>query len=342
MMSNSWRDPVWRGAFLLLARAVSTNGECDTPAPPDGTGEVASQPVRQARRVRLGVRHRHAEGHAVAAWLAARRVLLALPHADQLPRTTSRLRTVTVDPKTGLEHAPPDVRFNPTSDNKTGMAFATLEEQFRNTESGKTGIFCAICHSFAATRDTPFHNYERSGTEYVPCGRPRVARRPLLPIGAAGPVQRRRPVEAQPRLLDRRRARTGCRRTRSCSPERFGPMAANDAPTPTDATTAPCSATTCPTRRSIRRSTRAITRRCSCAPRCARRAHDVTNALPIKNTLGKWAGGFPIERTYTEWVNSRYADRPGNKFFDPKFKRDCQHCHMQQDYGQPRHRADSV
>ena len=31
----------------------------------------------------------------------------------------------------------------------------------------------------------------------------------------------------------------------------------------------------------------------------------------------------------------RYADRPGNANFDPRFKRDCQTCHMQQDYGQP-------
>jgi hypothetical protein len=46
-------------------------------------------------------------------------------------------------------------------------------------------------------------------------------------------------------------------------------------------------------------------------------------------------GGFPIERTYTEWSNSRYADRPGNAHYDPHFKRDCQSCHMQQDYGQP-------
>jgi hypothetical protein len=63
--------------------------------------------------------------------------------------------------------------------------------------------------------------------------------------------------------------------------------------------------------------------------------HDVTNALPIKNPIGKWVGGFPIERTYTEWANSAYADRPGNTNFDPRFKRDCQSCHMQQDYGQP-------
>ena len=63
--------------------------------------------------------------------------------------------------------------------------------------------------------------------------------------------------------------------------------------------------------------------------------HDVTNALTIKNPLGSWVGGFPIERTYAEWLSSRYADRPGNANFDPRFKRDCQSCHMQQDYGQP-------
>ncbi len=63
--------------------------------------------------------------------------------------------------------------------------------------------------------------------------------------------------------------------------------------------------------------------------------HDVTNPLTIKNAAGKWVGGFPIERTYTEWLGSRYADRTGNDHFDPDFKRDCQTCHMQQDYGQP-------
>jgi len=39
--------------------------------------------------------------------------------------------------------------------------------------------------------------------------------------------------------------------------------------------------------------------------------------------------------TYAEWAGSRYADRPGNRNFDPAFKRDCQTCHMQQDYGHP-------
>jgi hypothetical protein len=70
--------------------------------------------------------------------------------------------------------------------------------------------------------------------------------------------------------------------------------------------------------------------------------HDVTNALPIRNSLGKWVGGFPIEPTYTEWATSAYADRPGNKNFYPKFKRDCQSCHMQQDYWPAWYCADLV
>src|SRR5579864_9737063 len=44
MMSNSWRDPGWRAAFLLLSRATSANGECDTPAPPDGTPKAPHNP----------------------------------------------------------------------------------------------------------------------------------------------------------------------------------------------------------------------------------------------------------------------------------------------------------
>src|SRR4029077_4165788 len=91
------------------------------------------------------------------------------------------LRNVKVDPTTGIETAVADPNFNPTSDNGTGVAFATLETQFRNTESGKAGVFCAVCHSFAATRDTPFHNYARAGTEYHPALG--TAARPLL-LGA--------------------------------------------------------------------------------------------------------------------------------------------------------------
>ena len=44
MMANAWRDPVWRGAFLLAARQTSTNGECSAPDPPDGTARARHNP----------------------------------------------------------------------------------------------------------------------------------------------------------------------------------------------------------------------------------------------------------------------------------------------------------
>jgi len=44
MMSNAWRDPVWRAAFLALARGTSLNGECDTPEAPDGTHKATHNP----------------------------------------------------------------------------------------------------------------------------------------------------------------------------------------------------------------------------------------------------------------------------------------------------------
>ena len=71
--------------------------------------------------------------------------------------------------------------------------------------------------------------------------------------------------------------------------------------------------------------------------------HDVTNPATIKNEFGNWVGGFPIERTYTEYLSSRYADRTSvvngvkvpNPNYDANYKRDCQTCHMQQSFGQP-------
>ena len=93
MMSNSWRDPVWRAAFLLLARAVSTNGECDTPAPPDGTPKATHNPFALAGQCASAFDIGTGTGHRVAPGLAARRVLLALPHADQLRRQRPAART---------------------------------------------------------------------------------------------------------------------------------------------------------------------------------------------------------------------------------------------------------
>jgi hypothetical protein len=332
MMSNSWRDPIWRGAFLLLARAVSTHGECDTPAPPDGTRKAKLNPFAKpgecASEFNIGTRTvtLSRPGSLLDAFCS--RCHMPTNYLDNVP-----LRNVTIDNKLGLEWAPADTRFNPTSDNNTGIAFATVNEQFRNTESGKTGIFCAICHSFAATRDTPFHNFERSGAEYVPAVGTE-SRTDLLSavqqelFAVADPTKRNLgySIGAGSFRLSPHAIVLG---------ERFGPLAANPPPTPDDHNTSTVFGERVPFHQLDSSKHKGYHSAMFVRAEMCAACHDVTNALPIRNQLGKWVGGFPIERTYTEWADSRYADRPGNTHFDPRFKRDCQSCHMQQDYGQP-------
>ena len=335
MMSNSWRDPVWRGAFLLLARTVSTNGECDTPHPPDGTPKATHNPFAKAGECasvfNIGTKHvtLSRPGSLLDAFCS--RCHMPTNYLDNVP-----LRNVTVDAKTGLESAPADTNFNPTSDNHTGIAFATMDEQFRNTESGKTGIFCAICHSFAATRDTPYHNYERGGSEYTPAVGAE-ARTDLVPpgqqdiFGVADPTKRNLGYSVG----------AGAYRLSPHAivfPERFGPMAAlvpGGAPTPLDVNTSSVFGEQIPYQQVDASKHKSYHQAMFVRSEMCAACHDVTNALPIMNPIGRWAGAFPIERTYTEWASSRYAERPGNTNFDPAHKRDCQSCHMQQDYGQP-------
>jgi hypothetical protein len=332
MMSNAWRDPVWRGAFLLLARVTSTNGNCDAPSPPDGTERATKNPFAKpgecASEFDIGTQHvtLSRPGSLLDAFCS--RCHMPTNYLDNVP-----LRNVTMDPKLGIESAPADVKFNPTSDNHTGMAFATLDEQFRNTETGKTGIFCAICHSMAATRDTPYHNYERGGTEYTPAVGTE-SRADLLPanqqdiFGIADPAKRNLGYSVG----------AGAYRLSPHAivfPERFGPLAANEAPAPEDKNTSTVFGMPIPFQQLDSSKHKGYHQAMFVRSEMCATCHDVTNALPIKNPIGKWAGGFPIERTYTEWANSRYADRPGNTNFDPAHKRDCQSCHMQQEYGQP-------
>jgi hypothetical protein len=333
MMSNAWRDPVWRGAFLLLARSVSANGDCDTPSPPDGTKKASLNPFAKpgqcASEFDIGTEKYTVSRSGSLLDAFCSRCHMPSNYVDNHP-----LQNVSIDPKTGLENAKVDPKFNPTSDNGTGFAFATLESQLRNTESGKTGIFCAVCHSFGATRDTPFHNYVRSGIEYRPANGD-GPRNELLPLdqqdmlGVADPSSRNLgysigagAYRLSPHAIE--------------SPERFGPLLANAPPAGTvDVNTSTVFGTDVPYQHMDASKHKGFHQTMFVRSEMCAACHDVTNALPIKNALGKWVGGFPIERTYTEWLSSRYADRPGNKNFDPSMKRDCQSCHMQQDYGQP-------
>jgi len=334
MMSNSWRDPVWRAAFLLLSRAVSTNGDCGTPTPPDGTPKAKHNPFAKpgecASEFDLGTRRYTVSRHGSLLDGFCSRCHMPSNYIDNVP-----LRNVKVDPKTGIENAPVDPKFDPTSDNGTGVAYAELESQFRNTDSGKTGIFCAVCHSFVATRDTPFHNYARGGTDYIPAIGTK-SRAELLPPGQRDMFG---VADLGKRNLGYSIGAGAYRLSPHAMvfPERFGPMASEltAAPGAEDVNTSTVFGQPVAYQQVDSQKHKGFHQAMYVRSEMCAACHDVTNALPIKNKLGKWVGGFPIERTYTEWSGSRYADRPGNTRFDPAFKRDCQSCHMQQDYGQP-------
>jgi len=225
-MANAWRDPVWRGAYLLMVRLTSTNGNCDLPSPPDGTEKAVRNPFAKpgecASTFDIGNEH----------------VTLSRP-GSVLDAFCSRCHMPTnyldnhhpkdiVKDADGNETARPDPNFNPTGDNGTGIAFATVDEQFRNTETGKTGIFCAICHTMGATRDTPFHNYERSDNDknYTPA-LGTASRNELLPADKADMMNPADPTKTNLGYS----IGAGAYRLSPHAivfPERFGPLAAQD------------------------------------------------------------------------------------------------------------------
>lgn len=324
MMSNSWRDPAWRGAFLLVARLTSTAGHCDLPDPPDGTAKSVLNPFANSDCSSTFNTDRGPE-------TVSRPGALTDGFCSQCHMPSNFADNVLPAPTApgGFEDSQLDPGYNPTSDNGTGIAFATLDAQIRNTETGKAGIFCGVCHSLADTRDTPFANYHKSGEDTAPLAPGELrADRPLVPDPAspnlgygvgAGAYRLSPKAIADIELL---------------GPIATGSAASSEGGEIDDYLTGVFGVPIARQQGRIvghKGAYQALHERAEACATC----HDVTNMLPIKNRLGRWVGGFPIERTYSEWMNSRYADRPGNRLFDPRFKRDCQTCHMQQDFGQP-------
>ncbi|HSR68637.1 MAG TPA: Ig-like domain-containing protein [Acidobacteriota bacterium] len=331
MMSNSWRDPGWRGAFLLIARLTAKDGNCDTPNPPDGTARAHINPFADGTNCTstfdIGVSSHQTSGSGSLLDGFCSRCHMPTNYADNI-------NNVIIDQPSGLEHGELDPNFDPTSDDGTGLAYATLTSQIRNTESGKRGIFCEVCHAIAETRYTPYHNYQKSGTEYFPTPGS-GGRGALLPPGQA---DMQNVADANSPNLGYGIGAGSYRFSPHAIgyPERFGPLSAGDFSSTLD----PYVSDVFDINFFFQQGDfsgkhdgfqQIMFERAEFCAAC----HDVTNPLTIKNTEGKWVGGFPIERTYTEWAGSRYADRPGNSNFDPAFKRDCQTCHMQQDFGRP-------
>ena len=334
MMANAWRDPAWRAAFLLSARQISTSGDCETPAPPDGTARAHHNPFADAggcaSRFDIGDAHQTIGRPGSLVDGTCSRCHMPTNYVDNVP-----LQNVATDAGTGAEHGALDGDFDPTSDNGTGLAFATVDAQLRNTSSGKSGVVCMVCHSLVETRNTPYHNSAAAaaGHGYAPA----LGSESRGALVAPGDRDVTRVADADAATLGYAVGGGAYRLSPHAIvfPERFGPLASPGRPAEPDGYLAsvfkrpmavePMAA---PKHDGFRHVL--ATRSEFCAT-----CHDVTNPLTIRNRVGKWVGGFPIERTYAEWSSSRYADRPGNANFDPQFKRDCQTCHMQQDYGRP-------
>jgi hypothetical protein len=336
MMANAWRDPAWRGAFLLAARQTSTDGGCSVPDPPDGTARAQHNPFADRKRCASAYdigdgRHRLSRPGSLLDGFCSR-CHMPSNYVDNVP-----LQNVSADPRNGMENGRLDAQFDPTSDNGTGLAFATADAQLRNTDSGKSGVFCAICHTIAATRDTPYHTLARADRplepEYVPA-LGSGARSDVVPGDKQDILNV--PDERQPNLGYAVGAGSFRLSPHAVGfPERLGPLTAT-IPNLNDHYLQGVFRSAMPYEVEVGSDKHhgyrhVMQTRAELCSAC----HDVTNPLTIRNRLGRWVGGFPIERTYTEWLGSRYADRPGNTRFDPAFKRDCQTCHMQQDYGRP-------
>lgn len=333
MMSNAWRDPAWRAAFLLIARITATDGNCDVPEPPDGSHRAELNPFAVAdtcssRFDTAGGDFETARSGSLLDGFCSR-CHMPTNYVDNIP-----LHQVEHDPETGLEHGRLRTTFDPTSDAGSGIAFTKAEAYFRNTDSGKRGIFCSVCHTMAESRDTPFHNFGIAGEEHAPAlgteARQVLLERQEIDRSATPPAPEQAHLgygvgagsfRLSPHAIG--------------SKTFFGPLADSAAQPREDAYLSGVFG------EPMRVEPGAFTEhegfrhaKFERGEMCAT-CHDVTNPLPIKNALGFWVGGFPIERTYSEWLGSQYADRPGNERFDPSRKRDCQTCHMQQDFGQP-------
>jgi hypothetical protein len=354
MMSNSWRDPGWRGAFLYVARATSTNGDCDIPLPPDGTPKARINPFGNANctsTFNSGTTNVTYTGAGSLADNLCSRCHMPTNYIDAVTRVTS-------DPPSGQEHGRISPLYNPTAigssqgtDPFTGLltyesfgqrSYVDGVTRVVNSNSGKIGDVCEVCHTNVGSRYTPFHFYSRSGTDYFAA--PQNVARWSSAQGLASTQQDMLtpPDAASPNLGYAVGA--GAYRLSPHAlnlPERFGPLSWNNFSSTLDGyvsdvftggnlTTNVFFTQANPPGKHDTFQQVKYERSEFCAA-----CHDVTNPFTIKNPYGFWVGGFPIERTYTEWRNSRYADRPGNANYDPNYKRDCLTCHMQQTYGQP-------
>ncbi|MDO9372702.1 MAG: hypothetical protein Q7U07_08980, partial [Gammaproteobacteria bacterium] len=377
MMANAWRDPGWRGAFLLVARLTSTDGCKDVKdavaqfagRAPDGTQayDCSTDAAGKVHRINPFANANDTStfnmGASTATYSGSGSLMDDFCSRCHMP-TNYVDATVSVGPDSpsGQQHGAMSPTFDPTAPGTTTVidpfnGIASLESygtrsdggRAVNSNSGKAGIVCEVCHTAVGSRYTPYHGYNKTGTDYFPATTSAArwdaangltaTQQDMITVpdansGNLGYAIGAGAFQLSPHAL--------------AAPERFGPLSWNNFQTGANATI--------DTYISDVFSGGGVTRtyyfaqanapgkhdtyyqvKQERAEMCAA-CHDVTNPATIKNDVGNWVGGFPIERTYTEFRNSRYAGRTQsgvlNPYYDPNYKRDCQTCHMQQDFGE--------
>src|SRR5262249_32493569 len=149
--------------------------------------------------------------------------------------------------------------------------------------------------TFADTRDTPFHNYTRSTSAYAPASGSK-SRSELLSslqqdtFGVPDPNKRNLGYSIGGGSFRLSPHAIGY-------PERLGPLAANIPPIQQDIYTSQIFGLNIPYQHMNQAKHMGFHQAMFVRAEMCAACHDVTNALPIKNSLGKWVGGFPIERT---------------------------------------------
>ena len=260
MMANAWRDPAWRGAFLLAARQLSTDGDCERAAAAGRHRQGAAEPVRLAGGMRVDVRYR--QGHATGCRARDRSSTASARAATCRATTSTTCRSTTSPPiarPAWSTRGWPRIsipRRTPAPGSRSRRTSASSATPSR----GRRASSAPSATASPRTRDTPYHTLARAGSprepEYVPA-RGTASRAQLVP--------ERQDIFDVP---DRERATTSgtpsapaafaSRRTPSVSPigsDRSPPRAH----APRTHTSRVCSERRCRTSRWTRASTTAIT-----------------------------------------------------------------------------------
>ena len=301
MMSNSWRDPVWRAAFLLLARAVSTNGECDTPTPPDGTPKATHNPFALAGQcassfdIGTGKVTVSRPGSLLDAFCS--RCHMPTNYVDNVP-----LRNVKLDAATG--HRDRDRRSEVQPDIRQRHRRRVRDARIAVPQH-RVGQGRHLLRRLPQLRDHARHPVSQlpEGAGFVRTGRRAAGARSGRAAAGGRRALRLRSVAAQPRIRDRRR-RLPPVAARARVPGADRAAAGGDACRPaTTPTPAACSATPSRTSSSTPRSTPGCTAPSTSGPRCARPA--TTSPTRCRSRTSSAAGSVAFRssaRTRSGWA----------------------------------------